>query len=56
MRLPAEAFSVKPRGVVEELVVDGDLASHGARVMTYAAEGGKVIEIDITDRAGFSVE
>jgi hypothetical protein len=47
MQLPAEAFSVKPGGVVEKLVVHGNLAIHGAKVTTYAVEGGKVIAIDI---------
>lgn len=47
MQLPAEAFSVKPGGVVEKLVVHGNLATHGAKVTTYAVEGGKVIAIDI---------
>ncbi len=47
MQLPAEAFSVKPGGVVEKLVVDGNLVTHGAKVTTYAVEGGKVLAIDI---------
>lgn len=47
MQLPAEAFSVKPGGVVEKLVVNGDLVTHGAKVTTYAVEGGKVGAIDI---------
>lgn len=47
MQLPAEAFSVKPGGVVEKLVVHGDLGTHGAKVTTYAVEGGKVIAVDI---------
>lgn len=45
--LPAEAFSVKPGGFVERLVVSGDLVTHGANVSTYAIEGGKVGAIDI---------
>ena len=47
MQLPAEAFSVKPGGIVEKLVVGGDLVTHGADVATYAVEGGKVDAIDI---------
>jgi hypothetical protein len=47
MQLPAEAFSVKPGGVVESLVVNGDLVTHGANVATYAVEGGKVGAIQI---------
>jgi hypothetical protein len=47
MQLPAEAFSVKPGGVVEKLVVGGNLVTHGAKVTTYAVEGGKVGAIDI---------
>jgi hypothetical protein len=47
MQLPAEAFSVKPGGVVEKLIVRGNLATHGAKVTTYAVEGGKVIAVDI---------
>lgn len=47
MQLPAEAFSVKPGGIVEKLVVDGNLVTHGAKVTTYAVEGGKVLAIDI---------
>ena len=47
MQLPAEAFSVKPGGVVEKLIVGGNLVTHGAKVTTYAVEGGKVNTIDI---------
>ncbi|MGA7072228.1 hypothetical protein [Bradyrhizobium sp.] len=47
MQLPAEAFSVKPGGVVEKLVVGGNLATYGAKVTTYAVEGGKVTAVDI---------
>jgi hypothetical protein len=47
MQLPAEAFSVKPGGVVEKLTVGGDLITHGDKVTTYAIEGGKVLAIDI---------
>ena len=47
MQLPAEAFSVKPGGSVEKLMVNGDLITHGANVVTYAVEGGKVGAIDI---------
>lgn len=47
MQLPAEAFSVKLGGVVERLVVNGDLVTHGANVTTYAVEGGKVGTVDI---------
>ena len=47
MQLPAEAFSVKPGGVVEKLVVHGDLVTHGAKVATFAVEGGKVGAVDI---------
>lgn len=47
MTLPAEAFSVKPGGVVDRLEVGGDLVTHGANVATYAVEGGKVKAIDI---------
>ncbi|MGH7100940.1 MAG: hypothetical protein ACREFJ_00970 [Acetobacteraceae bacterium] len=47
MQLPAEAISVKPGGVVEKLVVGGNLITHGAKVTTYAVEGGKVVMIDI---------
>ena len=50
MALPAEAFSVKPGGVVDRLEVAGDLVTHGADVTTYAVEGGKVNEIDIKGR------
>lgn len=50
MMLPAEAFSVKPGGVVERLDVGGDLTTHGANVTTYAVEGGKVNAIDIKGR------
>jgi hypothetical protein len=47
MQLPAEAFSVKPGGLVEKLVVRGNLVTHGAKVTTYAVEGGKVTAVDI---------
>jgi hypothetical protein len=47
MRLPAEAFSVKPGGVVDKLTIGGDLVTHGDHVTTYAVEGGKVGSIDI---------
>lgn len=47
MALPAEAFSVKPGGVVDRLEVGGDLVTHGANVSTYAVEGGKVDAIEI---------
>ncbi|MFP5405429.1 MAG: hypothetical protein ACLGHY_03490 [Gammaproteobacteria bacterium] len=47
MLLPAEAFSVKPGGVVDRLEVGGNLVTHGAKVTTYAVEGGKVNAIDI---------
>ena len=47
MQLPAEAFSVKPGGVVEKLVVGGNLVTHGAKVTSYAIEGGKVLAINI---------
>lgn len=47
MRLPAEAFSVKPGGSVERLVVGGDLVTNGADVTTYAIEGGRLGAIDI---------
>ena len=47
MQLPAEAFSVKPGGIVEKLIVGGDLVTHGAKVTTYAVEGGRVNAIDI---------
>lgn len=47
MQLPAEAFSVKPGGMVEKLVVAGNLVTHGDKVMTYAVEGGRVNAIDI---------
>ena len=47
MQLPAEAFSVKPGGIVERFVVGGGLETHGAKVTTYAIEGGKVGAVDI---------
>lgn len=47
MQLPAEAFSVKSGGVVEKLIVGGNLITHGAKVTTYAVEGGKLNAIDI---------
>lgn len=47
MQLPADAISVKPGGVVERLVVGGNLETHGAGVTTYAVEGGKVEAIDV---------
>lgn len=47
MLLPAEAFSVKPGGVVDRLEVGGNLVTHGANVATYAVEGGKVNSVDI---------
>ena len=47
MLLPAEAFSVKPGGVVDNLVVGGDVITHGAGVTTYAVEGGRVNAIHI---------
>ncbi len=47
MLLPAAAFSAKPGGVVEKLVVRGNLVTYGANVTTYAIEGGKVLAIDI---------
>lgn len=47
MQLPAEAFSVKPGGVVDKFVVGGDLVTHGARVTTYAIEGGTVRAVHI---------
>lgn len=45
--LPAEAFSVKPGGVVDKFCVGGNLVTRGAKVTTYAVEGGKVLAIDI---------
>lgn len=50
MQLPAAAFSVKPGGIVEKLVVNGDVVTHGAKVATYAVEGGRVGAIDIKGR------
>jgi hypothetical protein len=50
MELPADAFSVKPGGIVEKLVVNGDLVTHGANVATYVVEGGRVGAIDIKGR------
>jgi hypothetical protein len=50
MQLPAQAFSVKPGGLVESLQVGGDLITHGADVTTFAVEGGKVGAIDIKGR------
>jgi len=50
MALPADAFSVKPGGAVDRLEVGGDLATHGANVVTYAVEGGKVNAVDIKGR------
>jgi len=47
MELPADAFSVKPGGAVEKLVVNGDLVTYGANVATYAVEGGRVGAVDI---------
>ncbi len=47
MKLPAEAVSVKPGGLVDKLVVKGDLVTNGAKVSTYAVEGGTVRAIDI---------
>lgn len=47
MQLPAAAFSVKPGGIVEKLVVGGNLVTHGAKVTTYAIESGKVVAVDI---------
>lgn len=47
MQLPAEAVSVKPGGVIEKLVVGGNLETHGDKVTTYAIEGGKVLAFDI---------
>ena len=47
MQLPAEAFSVKPGGIIEKLIVGGNLVTHGAKVTTYAVEGGRVNAIDI---------
>lgn len=47
MLLPAQAFSVKPGGVVDRLEVGGDLITRGANVSTYAVEGGKVNAVDI---------
>ncbi|AMR27631.1 hypothetical protein A0257_11345 [Hymenobacter psoromatis] len=46
-QLPAEAFSVKPGGEVQRLVVGGDLVTHGAQVNTYAIEGGTVAQVHI---------
>lgn len=45
--LPAQAFSVKPGGVVEKLAVGGDLVTHGDNVSTYAIDGGKVLAVEI---------
>lgn len=42
MLLPAEALSVEHGGVVDRLEVGGDLVTYGAKVTTYAVEGGKV--------------
>jgi hypothetical protein len=47
MQLPAEAFSVKPGGVVERLIVGGNLETHGDKVTTCAVEVGKVSAIGI---------
>jgi hypothetical protein len=45
--LPAEAFSVKPGGRVEKLLIGGDLVTHGDNVTTYVVEGGQVLAVDI---------
>ena len=50
MQLPAEAFSVKPGGVVDKLAVGGDLITNGADVTTYAVEGGRMNAIDVKGR------
>lgn len=42
MKLGADALSIKPGGIIEQLVVNGDLITHGANIATYAVEGGKV--------------
>lgn len=47
MPLPAQALSVKSGGSVEKLLVGGDLLTEGAKVTTYAIEGGTVAAIDI---------
>ena len=45
--LPADAFSVKPGGEVQSLLVGGNLTTHGAQVTTYAIEGGRVAAVRI---------
>jgi hypothetical protein len=47
MQLPAEAFSVKPGGEIQNLIVKGSLVTNGDNVNTYAVEGGKVNKISI---------
>ena len=47
MALPAEAFSVKPGGVVEKLIVGGNVETHGDGAAAYEVTGGKVVAIDI---------
>lgn len=44
-QLPADAFSVKPGGEVQHLLIGTDLTTHGAGATTYAIEGGKVNEL-----------
>jgi len=47
MLLSAMAFSVKPGGEVQNLLVKGDIVTHGANVNTYAIEGGKVDKLSV---------
>lgn len=47
MQLAAEAISVKPGGVVERLVVGGNLETGGDDVTTYAIEGGRVASLEV---------
>ena len=50
MQLPAEAFSVKPGGEVQNLIIKGDVVTNGTDVNTYAIEGGKVHNINISGK------
>ncbi|PSL48200.1 hypothetical protein CLV51_1021064 [Chitinophaga niastensis] len=48
MPLPAIAFSIKPGGEVQNLVVKGDIITYGDEVSSYTVEGGKINRISVS--------
>ena len=49
-QLPADAFSVKPGGEVQHLLIGTDLTTHGAGATTYALDEGTVRDLRVGGR------